>query len=235
MYEIKYSIIMPYYDRIDLLRQTFRSFAEFYHDREDFEVVIVEDQKQTEKMQVELRELISAFQRVFPIICIKSRAGICYNPATAYNEGVEVSRGTFLLLTNPECRHDVNILRGLDSHFFHGEEKYVICACKSLKADGKMHMWYQHSEHRNACYHFCSAIRKDLYQSFGGFNEEYTQGYGYEDNSFRDRVITSNIPIICNDELLVTHLWHTKVHPKDYRPLLNRNKALYAKEFPNHE
>jgi GT2 family glycosyltransferase len=74
-----------------------------------------------------------------------------------------------------------------------------------------------------------------LYKAIGGFNEEYTQGYGYEDNSFRDRIIKAGILVVLNDDLLVTHQWHAKVHPKDYRPLLNRNKAIYDKEFPNHE
>ena len=42
---MKYSIIMPYYDRRYQLKKTLESFCIFYSYRQDYEVVLVEDGK----------------------------------------------------------------------------------------------------------------------------------------------------------------------------------------------
>jgi GT2 family glycosyltransferase len=224
---------MPYYDREPQLRATLKSFSELYQ-RNDFEVIVIEDQKQTPGMTVDLLGVLDEFIPFFTTQYIKSQAGICYNPATAYNEGAKAAQGEFLVLTNPECRHDGDVLKGFDSILKEAVNSYIICSCKALKKDNKFHMWYQHSLYRAAQYHFCSCIKKEVYWQIGGFNEAYTQGYGYDDNSFLGRVQASSLKIVQADELQVTHLWHQKVQPPNYRELLQRNRTLFEKEFGVH-
>jgi len=228
---IKYSILLPYYNRPDQFRKTLQSFVDLYSNRNDFELIIIEDQKQTEKQSLELEEILYEYKRHIFFIWIKSRARNAYNPAQAYNEGAYIARGKYFILTSPECMHVTHILSGFDDEFEKDPEAYVICACHSLKADGSYHMWYQHSEHRNVNYHFCSALlRESYFNRVGGFNEQYTQGYGYDDNSFLLRVQNAGIQIINRDDLLTHHLWHEKVRPATYKELLKRNKDLFEQE-----
>jgi len=228
---MKYSIIMPYYDRIEQLRNTLESFVRLYSDRDDFQVVIVLDNKLTVGMERQYYSLTSEYNEHLQISTIWSSGQNVYNPATAFNEGADWASGEILILTSPECQHEINILAGLDIEFEKTKDVYVVCACKALTHTGKMKMWYQHSEHRNAQYHFCTALSAENYNKVGGFNEEYTSGYGYDDNSFRDRIKRAGIPFINRDDLLTIHQWHEKIRPENWRELLKRNKLLYESEF----
>jgi len=229
---MKYSILFPYYDRLPQLLLTLVSFSVLYQDSNDYEVIIIIDKKSTELMKKDLQLNLLSFAKI-KITCINSQAENAYNPATAYNEGAKAAQGEYFIFSSPECKHNVNILSALDKEFKNNKDVYVVCACLSLKEDNSFHMWYQHSVHRDFRYHFCTAISKENYFKISGFNEEYTQGYGYDDNSFRDKVINAGIPFSIRDDLLVLHQYHKKVRPKNYRKLLQRNKQIYEKEF-NH-
>lgn len=223
---MKYSLIMPYYDRISQLDYTLKSFQRY--ERDDFEVIIVEDKKANLKMHRDLVSIIGihAMKIKGELKVISSSVGE-YNPATAFNEGVAVAKGEFIILTSPEIYHETDILTGLDYEFTKSSEVYVICACMAINAKGFYQQWYQHSEYRDARYHFCSALSAVNYLKIGGFDQDFTSGYGYDDDDFRDRVINVGIPFIIRDDLLTIHQFHNKVRPHDWRMRLNRNKQLY--------
>ena len=177
-----------------------------------------------------LFSLIDKYASKLKIDHIKCSGENCYSPSTAFNDGAKISTGRYLIITNPECKHEVDILGGLDLIIDENPNVYIVCGCASLNKDGSFDRWYQHSVHRNKKYHFCSCISRKNFNAVKGFNEDYSIGYGYDDDSFRDRVIYSGITVICCDNLLVSHLWHEKTRPNNYRSLLNRNKRLYEKE-----
>jgi len=227
---MKYSIIFPYYDRLPQLKRTFISFVDKYTHRSDWEVIIVEDSKQTEQQSQELEDFLLSVKEHIPFIWIKSQAKNAYNPSQAFNEGVQVSIGDIIILSNPECSHTTDILSGLDEEFEKDPDCYVVCSCLALKEKKGENKWYQHSKYRNECYHFCSAISQANFKSIQGFDERYTQGYGYDDNSFRDKVKRAGLHFVLRDDLLVLHQWHSKVRPINYKELLYRNRRLYESE-----
>ena len=224
---MKYSVIFPYFNRYEQLKCTLSSFFLFYSTRDDFEVIIIEDQKQTDDMHYRLLLLIEMFKDYINITLIRTQAEISFSPSTAYNEGVSIANGTFLIISNPECQHDSDILSELDKEFEHNENTYVVCACKALRRDFTAYRWHHHSVSRNTMYHFCCGISKKNYLKANGFDERYTKGIGYDDNSFRDRVKSLGIPFSLRDDLVVSHLWHEKVRPPKYKELVNRNKLIY--------
>ncbi len=231
MNPIKYSIIMPYYDRLHQLEKTLHSFEGWYAERDDFEIIIIEDDKQTSKMSSDLSALLVSFNHI-NITSIVSKAVGVTNPAIAFNEGVSVACGTYVMITNPECLHKANILKGLDVEFDENPDVYVVCGCMSTTSEGLFHKWFQHSEkrNRNNKYHWCSAVSMANYKECGGFNEAYAKGIAYDDNSFRDRIFKVTSSVSVRDDLLVVHQWHTKNRPSNYQELLNRNRLLYEKE-----
>jgi len=227
---MRYSFLLPYYDRSLLLEVTLRSFERFYSNREDWEVVVVEDFKNVKNAELhrQLKEVVEEHDMSVRIV---EGFEDSFNPSVLFNLGAKQAQGEFLILSNPECKHTVDILFGLDEEFSYGKDCYVICACRALNEDGTFYRWYQHSEHRNACYHFCSAISQENFWRIGGFDERFKDGYGYDDDAFRDRVARSGIPFIVRDDLVVEHQWHRRVRPAGHRRALRRNKELYERNY----
>ena len=242
---INYSIIMPYYRRKIQLFNTIASLRDHYNSRFDWELIIVEDIKNAadEAAHASLFETLEYIPSHFRIKHIIAGELNWSNPAPLFNAGVQVSEGKNLVITNPECFHINNILGGLDREFELNPDVYVVCACESAGDFTKWtlgltdfkwdhHMWYQHSKHRNELYHFCSSISRENYDHIGGFDDEFALGIGYDDNDFRDSIITAGIKVITRDDLLVIHQKHSKhsTRTADYRKRLKRNKELYEKK-----
>lgn len=238
---MKYSVLMPYYERANQLNSTLVSFDYHYSDRRDYELILIEDGKNN-KNETEHRKLLNIIEKFKDRININykiSPVSDSYNPSALFNQAAKEAQGVFLVITNPECVHKVNILQGLDEEFAKDPGVYVVCGCESgfgfnlnLKSFDKFayshHMWYQHSKHRNVLYHFCTAISKENYFRIGGFDERFMEGIAYDDNDFRDNVIHNGITPILRDDLLVVHLEHQRFRSdENIAMLMERNKRLY--------
>ncbi len=242
--DIKYSILMPYYNRHVLLNNTLKSFKYWYKYRNDFEVIIIEDSKNAndKALHTKLFKITNKFKD-FPIRVIKNEAD-AINPACHFNRGVEVAKGDYIILTNPDGIHLDDILNGFDRRFRENDNYYVVCACingdiiqQNIDTDYKdmkvyYSEWYQHTVHRNANFHFCSCMSKDNYLSFGGFDEDYNDGYAVEDVDFLERINVADHIIMCPaDDLLTVHQSHGIVRPTDWYPLHIANKRLFVQKW----
>ena len=70
--------------------------------------------------------------------------------------------------------------------------------------------WYQHSRHRPALLHFCSAITKGDFLKYGGFDPIYDNGAGYEDNDLVEQIVGRRMTIHVIDRPFVAHQWHLR-------------------------
>jgi hypothetical protein len=234
---------MPYYKRASQLHNTLTSFLHYYANRDDYEVVIVADGKNAKVpiLDSELRKVVDYFKTDIPITLFQYSESVI-NPSVLFNKAFELRKGDILIITNPECFHKVDILSGLDKEFEKSKFIYVVCACESSKVNSRWiskfedfkydrHMWYQHSEYRNACYHFCTVMTAGSYALIGGFDEMFAKGLCFDDDDFRDRVRQSGMKFVIRDDLVVVHQKHDKDHlkMKGYRQLWLRNKQLYER------
>lgn len=240
---IKYSIIIPYMDRLTVFNNTLVSYLHWYEGREDYEVIVVQDSKTSDRRG--LNRLIESFvAKGLNISTIKVQANNFYNPAPLFNAGVAAAKGEFIILTSPEIFHGSDVLTGLDAEFNSNSDAYVVCACaahdkpnneKPLleygQLNGKFSQWYQHSQERPARYHFCAALKKSIYLSIGGFDDQYAEGYCFDDDDWRDTVIGNGIPIVERDDLLTIHQHHEHLQPPNKMDRWYRNKAIYEKKF----
>jgi hypothetical protein len=238
---IKYSLLMPYIKRDIQLRSTFDSFVHHYSERNDFEVVIIEDLKNKEDAieHEKLINLVNVYCRFFPIYIIDSTKRDCYNPSILYNLGAARAKGEFLIITNPECMHEVNILNGLDEEFKKDFDVYVMCSCKSVKVPATSiskvndlsYTWFQHLHYRNVELHFCSAISKENYIDIAGFDYKYADGYCFEDDDFRNKIKQAAIEIRHRDDLVVIHLAHSKTKVPDRVIRFQKNENLFISKW----
>ena len=241
---MKYSVLIPYYKRYEHFKVTLISFLTLYGDRNDVEIIVIEDYKNyiDDNEHNKLLSLLSEFNQLNIIHLINNIN--TYNPCLAFNLGVNKSNGKYIILTNPECYHEMNILSGLDSMDL--DTNYIVCACKNTREwsfdiiDDRMCVnysiaeWYQHSTINNRKLHFCSIISKDNYIKIGGFDENYSKGIAYEDDDFRDTVIHNNIPIVCVDDLVCVHLNHDSISTiSTAHTLVNLNRDYYINKWRN--
>lgn len=229
---MKYSILMPYYKRALQLQSTLKSFDHFYKDRKDFEIILIVDNKNNDQDIDNLKTVLN----VFKDLNIKYISGIqkeSFSPASNFNVGASVASGEFLILTNPEAMHSVNILAGIDYEFEKSKDPYIVCSCLSVQAKyipveklgditGK---WYQHSNYRNTGCHFCSAISHEKFNLIDGFSEEFSSGVGFDDDDFRNKVRASGTPFVYRDDLVTLHLFHEQVSTDMTK--FHHNKNLY--------
>jgi GT2 family glycosyltransferase len=215
---MRYSIVMPYYQRPEL-RFTLDSFVEYYQQRKDIEVLIVEDSKnfKSEKMHKELNTILEKYESKIRIVCaVDPKESFC--PSSKYNLGVRMSSGTHIMLTNPEIPHNFNLFDEIDKIDF--KNTYLVCSCASVttlvdrgtffNSDLGFSLWYQHSVHRNALYHFCTIISKENYNKIGGFDERFSKGIAFDDDNFVKRVQKNGLDIITRDDLYTYHIEHQR-------------------------
>jgi hypothetical protein len=244
---MKYSFLFPYYNRADCFALTLSSFKELYQSRNDYEVVIIEDFKNISNVgyHEKLKSIISIFNPFFPIKHIECDIQNMYNPSILFNLGAKGSLGAYLIVTNPECCHMVDILKGLDGEFEKNPLAYVVCSCLAVQLktprtnfepckikmeDFTSVQWYQHTKHRNCSWHFCSCISKDTYFKFGGFDEQYAKGIAYDDVDFINTVRKSGSPVIPRDDLLTYHIAHD-ISYQSNGALMEINRKYYHNKW----
>jgi len=239
---MKYSIIMPYYNRPEL-RFSLDSYRDLYKNRSDFEIVIVEDSKNT--LDVGMHKILLDTVVKYPELRIKlvQDPKISYNPSSKYNVGVKEASGEIIMLTNPEVPHASDILKFIDSSDMNN--LYIVCACQAVylskigetfkDCELSFYMWYQHTQYRDVRYHFCTAISKDNYLNrVKGFDERYCEGIAYDDDNFVKRVVKSGLIILPVDDIVTYHIEHSrnyKISSEEFNRLVEINRSLWTTQL----
>jgi hypothetical protein len=240
---VKYSFLLPYWKR-ESFKSTLISFLHHYAGRDDYEVVIAEDITNVEDVphHQKLMGIIEEFKTKINIVYSLDEKRT-YNSAPKYNTAFRHSSGQFVIVSNPENFHESNILAGLDAEFKTNPNSYVICSCKAVyfekqvidifeeNASFKFWQWYQHSIHNNRMLHFCGALSRDNYKKIGGFDERYSRGIAYEDNSFLKRVEFGGLPIIIRDDLVTCHIEHDRGYLHSNNDLYKLNEQLWIQQL----
>jgi hypothetical protein len=229
---MKYSFLIPYYDRAKEFRLTLESMSYHYQNRDDFELIVGEDIK-TGNNKIEhdkLIELCEEFKDKLNITLLFTSFENCYNPAPIFNACAVRAEGEYFILTSPEILHKNNILKGFDEELLKDKNAYVVPSCECVQgasfADGKTiythFKWYSHSKHRRSLLHWCNVIRKEKYWEIGGFDNEFAKGIACEDDDFLERVrADKEITIVQRDDLETLHIQHNKprLNMKEYKAL----------------
>lgn len=193
---------MPYWKRPTVLQDNVLRLREIYP---DVEIVIVDDGSW---------DLPEGLEGTLIVSLPKKEAAM--NPSVPFNHGVAESSGEFIVLTNPEVFHTKPILAEMRAECERlGPKANVAAACWSPSKK----WWYCHSENgpphrkvgrakmpKGAGLHFCSMLRRELYDEIEGFSEEYRDGQGYEDNDFLWKLHEAGAKFAIRDDLVTEHM-----------------------------
>lgn len=200
------SLIMPYWDRLELLRLSLSQLSRLYTDL-DMEIIIANDGSPL----LERRELPIVGLNV-TLINMEEKPE-AKNPCLPLNLAASYASGKFLAITNPEIVHEEPVLEGLRHEVMHGGPKHY-CSAAVWSVDTSR--WYNHSEGndkrlgrapmpRGSGLHFLSMMHRELFESIGGFDEMYRDGQGYEDSDFLWKLHRADATFSIRDDLVVFH------------------------------
>lgn len=234
------SIVMAYYNRLHLLRYTFKTFLE--SKVTDYEIIVVDDFSDPEHDPTILKDEFPTLPiKVIKLSEMYEKAEWC-NPCVPYNIGFRASVGDKIIIQNPECCHLGDVLSYTEENLTDNVYLSYHCyACTEpdleiLHNGGTINMpnekdewfwwgWYNHVEYRPAAFHFASAITRNNLKKLNGFDERFAHGIGYDDNEFVVRVKRLGLKIRYVAEPMVVHQFHPKIH--SFTPDKANNETLY--------
>lgn len=195
------SIIMPYWNRSELLSKTLKSYDRLYD--MNMEVVIVDDGSSQPPDPPTTR---------FPVhIVTLPQKKEPKNPCVPINTGVKNASGSVIVITNPEVRHEMPVFPAMMQELLsRGPKGYVLASCWSPEQE----RWYCYPGHvspgcdaipKDSGLHFCAMMRREFFDEIGGFDEGYRDGAGYEDNDFIWTVHKNGGNIVVRSDLVVMH------------------------------
>jgi len=211
------SIVMAYYNRKVQLYNTLKSIEKTTHSA--FEVILIDDCS-TEDQRVEDLLPIFPFLKLYRVTKEeKSYSCSCM----AFNRGIAMAQGDVIILQNPECQHEGDVLSYVDKNLT--DLNYLSFACFAPN-----YGWYNHPIQRPVYFHFCAALTKVNMNALGGFDERYAMGLAYDDNEFVERVVRLGLKKEIPTNPFVTHQVHSKEYgftKQEYKNKLERNRALF--------
>jgi glycosyltransferase involved in cell wall biosynthesis len=248
---MKVSIILPYYNRKDLILHTLKSFEYFYYNK-DIEIVIVDDVSSDEhRLENEIN-----FNLDIKLIRLENKTGI--NPCYPYNVGVRESTGDIIILSSPETFHTSSIFDMSDNFKDLNDNTYLLFSVfcltnqvlinefKNSNFDVTLELfseispnlynnlgengysfnnnfgsWYTHSIHRPSGLNFFTALTRNKYYELSGFDERFRGGTGFDDDEFKIRLLESGVEFKYNDDVVGIHINHEVVN--NMPPTTNQN------------
>lgn len=236
------SIVMAYYNRLELLRHTLKTFT--HSQEKDFEVIIVDDFSNLENS-------LDTVPDEFPTLNIKiikmSDRGpkTWFNPCVPYNVGFRESTGDKIIIQNPECCHEGDVISYVSQTL--NDSNYLTFHCwacnkgdvRTLHQGGTIDVggttssktkWVNHQVHHPVGYHYTSAITRKNLCELNGFDEEFSLGHSYDDDEFLQRIKNKKLNVTFVETPYVIHQWHPKMYNNPLAPPATvDNQQLLAK------
>ena len=225
------AIVMTYFNRPTQLFKTLKTLKADV----DFEVIVVDDSS-------DLPPIIPT-DLSYKVTILKTENKTWINPEPALNLGLLHAcniNADIIIIQNAECFHFGKVIDYAgtvtnDLYFSFAcfsinkestENESVILNEKGASFDGE-NAWYNHSKFRPVAYDFCSAITTNNIKKLNGFDERLSDGWGYGDNYFLERIKMVGVKVNIIDAPFVVHQWHYVNKSEDKTSYITKNKKLY--------
>lgn len=130
-----------------------------------------------------------------------------FNPSKALNIGVREAKYDNLIITSPEVKPSPNTLKQLSEVL--GQN--VICQVFDQSEEGNLiSLVYQGYRSDSPAMYFLAMFQKKDIEAINGWDEDFMEGYAYEDNDFGDRWVRAGLPFTIRDDIQATHQYHPR-------------------------
>ncbi|HYF57071.1 MAG TPA: galactosyltransferase-related protein, partial [Salinarimonas sp.] len=157
-------------------------------------------------------------------------------PVVPFNIAAKHAQGDVFVVTNPEMIHHKPVLHEMLAELKRlGENGYVLASAYCREQD----KWHCHSTQcsyetpipNGFGLHFLGMLNKSLWERAGGFDEDYRDGAGYDDNDFAWRLFHAGAQCVIRDDLKVEH---PKAGARIKWPAegFTRNREIFARKWP---
>lgn len=240
----KFSIVIAYYNRKDLLYPALDSINESKLASQT-EVIIVDDASDDTHKLHGLE--FDGYKFGIKLISINKDEKYWSNPCIPFNIGFDIAEGETIIIQNPETYHYGDVLEYIDNNFKSNE--YYSFACYSMSkettkkllnkeafsivnrgaSDQISDSWFNHPIYRPVYFHFLSVIDANVLKNMGGFDERYAEGIAYDDNEFLHRVKMRGLDIKLIADPFVIHLYHdtANTYKVETERKIQRNRNLF--------
>jgi hypothetical protein len=173
---------MPFWNRPAELTRSLEAYARTYPDMQ-FEFVIADDGSMFKPV------LPRAWYHPIKVITLPRKVA-AKNPCVPINAAIRAASSNVIVLTNPEIEHTERVLDKMYAALV-SENDYVMTGCRDSSG-----AWYAGPEAPRAPVggrqpippgtelHFCVLFHRSLFERVGGFDEEYRELPGCDDNDF---------------------------------------------------
>lgn len=130
-----------------------------------------------------------------------------FNPSKAFNIGVRNSKYNNIIITSPEVKPTTNVLE----QFKESLDKNIICQTWDEDTDGNLTLLVSSTYRCEMPYmYFLAMFQKKDIEAINGWDEDFMNGYAYEDNDFGDRWIRAGLPFEVRDDIQGVHQYHPR-------------------------
>lgn len=241
---MKISVVIPNYNGAELIEKNIPTVIEaLNYSKEEWELIIVDDFS-TDNSE----EVIKKLQEKYKNKIIYQKNDKNYGFSTTVNSGARKAKGEFLLLLNSDVSPDVDFIKPLLDDLSDEEVFAVGCLDKSVEKNSIVERGRGKGEwSRGFMVHSAAEIkkgsslwvsggsgmfRKDLWEKFGGLNENYNPFY-WEDIDLSYRALKSGYKVIFEPESVVVHEHEkgaikSKYHQSKINKISYRNQILFV-------
>ena len=256
------SIVMAYHNRLDLLLQTLYSIEKQNYN--NLEIIIVNDNSPDEdELKKEINNLNNLNIKIIDIT--EKEKGDRKNPSYVFNKGFKECNGEIIIIQNPESYHvgsiidfvNINIkkreyivfsafnINSIENNniFLNIDDKtYDSILSKKEFTENNDYIWVQHPYYINNKYHFCSAIYRNDLDNINYFDNEYNNGYCFDDDDIVFKIEYNGKykikEIFPNNNIFIANLYHTPnistgCGNKDIYDKWSINKNYFEKKVNN--
>lgn len=223
------SMIFPYWQRQKVTNEAIAKLNKLYGDF-DMEIVVVDDGSPEPFVAPDSDISIKVIR-----LSAKTEPK---DPCVPMNRGVENSSGEIVCLANPELMHDQPVLLEMVRQLTDIGERGVVMASVWCPDDKR---WHVHPSIGGRTIHgvkmppwenstFLAVMFRKFWSLFGGFDEEYRDGWGYDDHDLVLRMAQHDPTVIVRPDLVVTHS-RTGAKSAWTQDMLARNRKLFVKKW----
>lgn len=194
-----FSIIMPLDpNRLEQFKKTKRVYDGFPQKKE---FIILSRNKAKVKKYLTEHKLIKDVR----IIPYEVKRG--FNCSKALNIGVRNAGYEHIIITSPEVKPITQVLEQFSKIL----GKNIICEVSDQDPDGNLTILVSKIYRGDTpAMYFLAMFNKSDIEKINGWDEEFMEGYAYEDNDFGARWVRAGIPFEIREDIRAIHQYHPR-------------------------